>query len=217
MKALLVTAAAATLIWGGALAADDHHDKAGPNKGGHQTTQPITNRSHDATPDTKPSGGAKNDRKPSWNPGPSNTGGAPSGNMSHGYNNKGGDRHDTNRDNGGTKSGNPLWNSLNHAGDNRGNNHGKVDVHNYRRNFSAAHRYHAGDCHAPHGYRYRRWTYGHFLPSLFFGENYWINDYDDYALDDPPDGAVWVRYGNDAILVDQYTGQVIQVAYGVFY
>jgi Ni/Co efflux regulator RcnB len=30
-------------------------------------------------------------------------------------------------------------------------------------------------------------------------------------------GTVWVRYGDDALLIDQYTGEVIQVAYGIFW
>ena len=33
----------------------------------------------------------------------------------------------------------------------------------------------------------------------------------------PPPDAVWVRYGDDALLIDRYTGEVIQVEYGVFY
>jgi hypothetical protein len=28
---------------------------------------------------------------------------------------------------------------------------------------------------------------------------------------------VWVRVGSDAVLVDRYTGQVVQVAYDIFY
>ena len=37
------------------------------------------------------------------------------------------------------------------------------------------------------------------------------------ALDPPPPGTVWVRYGNDALLIDRYSGEVIQVVYGIFY
>jgi Ni/Co efflux regulator RcnB len=33
----------------------------------------------------------------------------------------------------------------------------------------------------------------------------------------PPYGYVWVRYGDDALLVDTRTGMVLQVRYGVFY
>ena len=58
---------------------------------------------------------------------------------------------------------------------------------------------------------------GAFLPSLFYTHNYWIDDYVDFDLDDPPPGTVWVRYGSDALLIDEYTGEVIQVVFGIFY
>src|SRR6185437_6110794 len=69
----------------------------------------------------------------------------------------------------------------------------------------------------PHGWYYRRWNYGDFLPALFFGQDYWISDYRDFDLPYPPEGTVWVRYGNDALLVDEDTGEIIQVIYGIFY
>ena len=34
---------------------------------------------------------------------------------------------------------------------------------------------------------------------------------------DPPYGYVWVRYGDDALLVDVDTGEILRVVYGVFY
>lgn len=33
----------------------------------------------------------------------------------------------------------------------------------------------------------------------------------------PPYGAIWVRVGNDALLVDRDSGEVITVQYDVFY
>ena len=87
----------------------------------------------------------------------------------------------------------------------------------YRHASRARHHYHAGSYHRPHGWYYRSWNYGDFLPALFFGQDYWIDDYEDYDLTDPPDGAVWVRYGSDALLVDDETGEIIQVVYGIFY
>lgn len=69
----------------------------------------------------------------------------------------------------------------------------------------------------PQGFYYRRWTYGDFMPSLFWGARYWIDDFRFYGLMSPPPGTVWVRYGDDAVLIDRYTGEVIQVEYGIFY
>jgi Ni/Co efflux regulator RcnB len=86
-----------------------------------------------------------------------------------------------------------------------------------RRNVHAAHRFHAGIYRAPPGYHYRRWGYGQFLPAVYWGRDFWIGDFLAYGLFAPPDGFVWVRYGPDALLIDEYTGEIIQVDYGVFY
>jgi Ni/Co efflux regulator RcnB len=87
----------------------------------------------------------------------------------------------------------------------------------FRRAFNAPRHYRYGSYRRPHGWYYRRWNYGDFLPALFFGQDYWISDYRDFDLPYPPEGTVWVRYGNDALLVDEDTGEIIQVIYGIFY
>jgi len=92
------------------------------------------------------------------------------------------------------------------------------DLDGFRRDFRAPHRrFHGGSYHRPNGWYAHRWSFGDFLPALFFGSSYWLNDYDSYDLPRPPRGTVWVRYGNDALLVDRRTGEVITVAYGIFY
>jgi Ni/Co efflux regulator RcnB len=48
-------------------------------------------------------------------------------------------------------------------------------------------------------------------------QDYWLTDFYDFGLTPPPPGTVWVRYGDDALLIDEYNGEVIQVAYNVFY
>jgi Ni/Co efflux regulator RcnB len=92
-----------------------------------------------------------------------------------------------------------------------------VVVAKFRKNVVAVHRFHAGPYRSPLGWRYRRWVFGERLPSIYFGRSYWITDFLAFALVAPPDGYVWVRYGPDAVLIDQYTGEIIQVNYGVFY
>ena len=87
----------------------------------------------------------------------------------------------------------------------------------YYRSYNAGRRFRVGRYYAPSGYSYRRWSYGDFLPSLYWGSRYWLNDYYAYDLMPPMPGTVWVRYGDDALLIDQYTGEVIQVAYGIFW
>jgi len=89
----------------------------------------------------------------------------------------------------------------------------------YHRAFNATHRfqYRGARYVRPSGWYYRRWTFGDFLPSLFWGSSYWINDWGYYDLMPPPPGTVWVRYGDDAVLIDRYSGEVIQVEYSIFY
>jgi Ni/Co efflux regulator RcnB len=86
-----------------------------------------------------------------------------------------------------------------------------------RRNVVAAHRFHAGPYRAPPGWRYRRWVFGERLPGIYFGRDFWITDFIAFGLFAPPDGLVWVRYGPDAMLIDEYTGEIIQVDYAVFF
>jgi Ni/Co efflux regulator RcnB len=91
------------------------------------------------------------------------------------------------------------------------------DFSAFHRNFNAPQRYRAPLYNRPRGWYSHRWTYGEFLPSLFWAPDYWLNDYMDFGLPPPPPGTVWVRDGSDALLIDRYSGEIIQVAYGVFY
>ena len=91
------------------------------------------------------------------------------------------------------------------------------DRRSYQRNFVAPRRFHANVYVRPRGWYEHRWTFGEILPALFWSQNYWLSDYYSYGLSDPPPGFVWVRYGSDALLIDQNSGEVLQVEYDVFY
>jgi Ni/Co efflux regulator RcnB len=47
--------------------------------------------------------------------------------------------------------------------------------------------------------------------------DYWLTDWWMFDLPIPPYGYEWVRYGDDALLINTYTGQILEVEYGVFY
>ena len=68
----------------------------------------------------------------------------------------------------------------------------------------------------PRGYNYRRWSIGLLLPSIFLNSNYYYNDYSRLGFGAPPRGYRWVRYGPDLLLVNQRTGRIRDVRYGVF-
>ena len=140
--------------------------------------------------------------------------------------NGGGDYHHDFRSGGpnGVNPGGP--NMAGHPGSNNGGQgfsrggggrhdfHGFVDFH---QNFNAPRRFHVGFYHRPQGWYSHHWVFGEYLPALFWARDYWLMDYMDYALPPPPPYAVWVRYGDDALLIDQDSGEIITVEYGVFY
>ncbi len=104
-----------------------------------------------------------------------------------------------------------------HGSQGAGRGQGSGRYLSFQRNTTAQHHFRAGGFRWPQGLSYRRYSYGEFLPQIFFGQDYWLYDYSDYGLPYPPPGAAWVRYGPDALLIDRYSGEIIQVVYGVFY
>lgn len=66
-------------------------------------------------------------------------------------------------------------------------------------------------------WRYQRFSIGFFLEPLFFDQRYWIGDPYYYRLPPAPPGTQWVRYYNDVLLVDVYSGEVIDVIYDFFW
>jgi Ni/Co efflux regulator RcnB len=74
-----------------------------------------------------------------------------------------------------------------------------------------------GDWSPPPGFYYRHWGYGERLPGGWFARRFWITDFWYYGLAPAPYGYAWVREGPDALLVNVYTGEVVEVEYGLFY
>lgn len=88
------------------------------------------------------------------------------------------------------------------------------------RSYRSAHPgyYRAGAYYAPYrSYSYRRISIGFVLDSLFFGSRYRISDPWRYRLPDVYGPYRWVRYYDDAVLVDVYSGEVVDVIYSFFW
>jgi hypothetical protein len=66
-------------------------------------------------------------------------------------------------------------------------------------------------------YGYQRFSIGLFLDRLFFDQRYWIDDPFYYRLPPAPPGTQWVRYYNDVLLVDVYSGEVIDAIHDFFW
>jgi Ni/Co efflux regulator RcnB len=70
---------------------------------------------------------------------------------------------------------------------------------------------------APRGFVFRHFRLGERVPTVLLAANYFLLNPYLYGLEPAPPGYVWIREGSDAVLVDRYTGEVVQVAYDVFY
>ena len=95
--------------------------------------------------------------------------------------------------------------------------HRNFDPRPYQWNQYADHSYRGQPYARPRGWYDRHWAYGQTLPYPFWARNYWMDNYWGYGLVDPPYGYVWVRYGNDALLVSIITGQILGAVYWLFY
>jgi Ni/Co efflux regulator RcnB len=90
----------------------------------------------------------------------------------------------------------------------------RYDWRHYRNSHHSL--FHIGLYIDPFGYGYRSFGIGYRLPQSYFGQQYWF-DPALYGLPYPPPGTQWVRYWNDALLVDMYTGEVVDVIQGFFW
>lgn len=78
-------------------------------------------------------------------------------------------------------------------------------------------RFRIGAYRAPYGYYVRSWAFGEVLPRGWYQPNYFIGDFLDYDLPYPPAGYEWVRVGGDALMVDRFTGRIVQVVRRIFW
>lgn len=71
----------------------------------------------------------------------------------------------------------------------------------------------------PSGYHYgyQRFSVGLTVGSMLYGSSYWINDPYSYRLPPAYGPYRWVRYYNDALLVDLETGEVVDTVYDLFW
>lgn len=93
----------------------------------------------------------------------------------------------------------------------------RYDWNNYRnsnRGLFSRSRYYA-----PYGwnYGYQRFNIGIYLNSLLFSRNYWIDDPYQYRLPPAYPPYRWIRYYNDALLIDERSGYVVDTIYEFFY
>lgn len=78
--------------------------------------------------------------------------------------------------------------------------------------------YRTGRYYVPyHGYSYRRLSIGFGLSPLFYSSRYWIDDPWYYRLPPVYGPYRWVRYFDDALLVNIHSGEVVDVIHDFFW
>ena len=89
------------------------------------------------------------------------------------------------------------------------------DWRGYRGRYSSL--YNLSPYYDPYGWGYRRFSIGVSIGSGYYGSNYWLNDPWSYRLPPAYGPYRWVRYYDDALLVNIYTGQVVDVINNFFW
>jgi hypothetical protein len=119
------------------------------------------------------------------------------------------DRYDNRRNYGRGDYGRGQWN-------NRWRDDRRYDWRSYRdRNASL---FRLGRYYSPYNnWSYRRLSIGFSLWPLFYSDRYWINDPSYYSLPDVYGPYRWVRYYDDALLVDVQSGEVVDVINNFFW
>ena len=232
MRKLMISAALITLVCGTGMALAQDRDRGpqgdhggAPHAGGQQPhAGPATSGPREyrdapamhaapATPASPPANAVRTnnnehrDNNAMRGPAPNNAmrGAQPNNNAMRGSNN--GPRPGINR---------PA-NEPNNAMRGQGPRRDFSSVRNFHQNFRAARRFHAPAYRRPPGWYAHTWAWGQILPAAFWPRDYWLTDFGAYDLPPPPFGAIWVRVGDDALLIDQDSGEIIEVDYGIFY
>ena len=91
----------------------------------------------------------------------------------------------------------------------------RYNWYDYRNRYGSL--YDLGRYHDPYGWGYRRFSIGFNIGSGYYGSNYWLDDPWMYRLPPAYGPYRWVRYYDDALLVNIYSGQVVDVINNFFW
>jgi hypothetical protein len=112
------------------------------------------------------------------------------------------------------RSGSRLRNSNHHwRGDWRSDR--RYDWNSHRRRYSWL--FNLGFYRDPFGWGYQPFSIGWRMWPSYYSHSYWLNDPWHYRLPYAPPGYRWIRYYDDAILVDMWDGQVVDVIRDFFW
>ena len=127
-------------------------------------------------------------------------------------------RRDGHRDGNWTGRDDRRWNGHDHDDwrwTNHWHNDRRYDWRSYRNQYRFVFR--LGNYYDPFGYGYRPLRSGYTMYSGYYRSNYWLDDPYEYRLPPVYGPYRWVRYYDDAVLVDIYSGRVIEVIRNFFW
>ena len=102
-----------------------------------------------------------------------------------------------------------------HHWDTRWRSNNRYDWQDWRRHHRS--HFHLGLYFDPFGWNYQPWQIGWRLWPNYYSSRYWISDPWEYRLPYAPPGYRWIRYWDDAILVDTFTGEAVDVIHNFFW
>ncbi|HEV2530600.1 RcnB family protein [Phenylobacterium sp.] len=111
---------------------------------------------------------------------------------------------------------NPRWEQQ-HSRDRDHRDHPQWRPGAFPPSFASHHRFRDRPYRRPPHFFVHAWSFGEFLPPAWYGPEYLIADWWDYDLPAPPYGYDWVRVGDDAVLVEDYSGRIVQVVRALFW
>jgi hypothetical protein len=91
----------------------------------------------------------------------------------------------------------------------------RYDWNNYRNQHRSIFR--IGIYSDPFGWNYRPWSIGSYLYPSYYSQSLWLDDPWQYRLPPVYGPYRWIRYYNDAVLVDIYSGEVVDVIRDFFW
>jgi Ni/Co efflux regulator RcnB len=91
----------------------------------------------------------------------------------------------------------------------------RYDWRSHRRHHRSLFRF--GIYYDPFGWNYRHYSIGSRLWPSYYRSSFWLSDPWQYRLPYAPPGYRWIRYYDDALLVDTWDGQVVDVIYNFFW
>ena len=97
----------------------------------------------------------------------------------------------------------------------RWRNDRRYDWYNWRNRHRSL--FNLGFYYDPFGWGYQRYNIGWRMWPSYYRSSFWLNDPWQYRLPYAPPGYRWIRYYDDAILVDTWDGRVVDVIYNFFW